>query len=170
MNEENDKKPFFSKISDRVKIAVLRFWLVGLIYYLIGFGTDLGAKEQPYDLIFVLAIVIGACHVILFNPIMYKMFDIERNGKIINKKIEERKVWQGVLLNLLEILKCFVVVILVYLTYQLINYVIYSILQLTGNILPVEPILFGLFYMLYYELFTSIKNKIILIIEKKRGE
>lgn len=169
MNKD-DKKPFLARINDKYKIAFLRFWFVGLIYYLVGWGTDLGSKDNPYDLILVLAIVIGVGHILLFNPIINKMFDIERNGKIINKKIEERKVWQGVCINLLEFFKCFLITILVYLTYELINYILISILQISKIPVPGEPILFGLFFSLYYQLINFIRDKIYYQIEKRRGE
>ncbi len=164
--KEDDKKPFLQRIPDKVKIAFLRFWLIGLIYYLIGWGTELGMHDNPFDLIFVLALVIGACMIILFNPIINKMFDIERNGYFINKKIEERKIYQGVILNLLEFFKCLLITILIYLTYQLINTCLMNVFNTKNVPLQGEPIIFGLLFTLYYELISFIRDKILLLFTK----
>lgn len=172
MKNDKDERPFLSKINDNVKIAFLRFWFVGLIYYLIGWGTDLGMRSDPLDLIFVLAIVIAGGHIILFNPITRLMFDIERNGKVINKEIAQRKIWQGVLLNILEFFKCLFISFLIYLTYEIINMGLMNIFNLDNIPVQGEPILYGIFFALYYELISYIRNKVLLLWEKrkKKGE
>ena len=89
------------------------------------------------------------------------MFDIERNGKVINKDIAKRKIYQGVLLNLVEFLRCFIVTYLIYLTYQLINQAIMNLAHIETIVIPGEPILYGTFFTLYYELLTYIKDLIL---------
>ena len=158
---KDENKPFLSRISDRVKIAFIRFWFVGLIYYLVGWGTSLGLNENPLDFIFLLAIICAACLILIFNPITHYMFDIERNGKVINKDIAKRKIYQGVLLNLVEFLRCFIVTYLIYLTYQLINQAIMNLAHIETIVIPGEPILYGTFFTLYYELLTYIKDLIL---------
>ncbi len=165
--KDENKKPFLSRFSDRTKIAFLRFWFVGLIYYLVGWGTDLGLNEDPVDFIFVLALISSAAIIIIFNPICHYMFDIERNGIIMNKEIQNRKIYQGVLFNLFEFVRCLLVTVLIYLTYELINMAFIHLTNADYLILQGEPILYGVFFTLYYEIFTSIRNKILFLFQSK---
>ena len=124
MNErdsKNKKKNILSKIPDNVKVEFFRWWFVGAIYFLVAWGTNLGNSDDAFDLIFWLAVAISFGHILIFNPIVYGMFEIERNGVIVNKKYNERKIWEGALLKTLEFFHCFVVSILVYLTYEMLN-------------------------------------------------
>ena len=40
------------KISDNAKATLLRWWIVGMCYFMIGFGTQAGGYTSPIDLIF----------------------------------------------------------------------------------------------------------------------
>ena len=166
--EKNDQRSILSRINDNVKIAFLRFWFVGLIYYLIGWGTNLGESDSPFDLIFVLSLITAAGHLFIFNPIMYKMFDVQRNGIFVNKKYSERSIFQNVICNLLEFFKCVFITILVFLTYQLINYILIDLLKLSP--LGGEPILYGIFFTLYYSLLSLISDKCIKFYRNKKGK
>lgn len=166
------KKKWFQRIPDGVKSGFFRWWLAGAIYFFIAWGTDLGMKKDPLDLVFVLGIVTGVAHIFIFNPIVYGMFDVKRNGKIINKKYYERTIMQNVLLNLGEILKCLVLTILVVLTYELLNTIIIAATNSSTNTIPVkgEPFLYASFFIVYYQIFEVVKNLIYRLIEKKRGD
>lgn len=165
---KNDERPFLSKINDNVKIAFIRFWFVGLIYFFVGWGTSLGQNDDPLDLIFVLSLVTAAGHLFIFNPIIYKMFDVQRNGLFVNKKYNERSIFQGVIYNLLEFLKCVFITILVFLTYQLINYLLVDVLKMSQ--LGGEPILYSIFFTAYYSLISFISSKLALLFKKNRKE
>lgn len=129
-------------------------------------------KEDPLDLIFVLGVVTGVAHIFIFNPIVYGMFDIKRNGKIVNKKYYERTIFQNVFLNLAEIFKCMIITVLVVATYELINTTILAITNQTASTIPVkgEPILYASFFIIYYQLYESCKNLVLRLIDKKKGK
>lgn len=89
MEEQNlvTKKDGINVFRMGLKVGFFRWWLSGAVYFFIAWGTNLGMKEDPLDLIFVLGVVTGVAHIFIFNPIVYGMFDIKRNGKIVNKNI-----------------------------------------------------------------------------------
>lgn len=165
-----NKKSILSKIPDNVKIAIFRWWLAGAVYFFIAWGTNLGMNADPLDLIFVLGLVLGVCHIFIFNPIVYGMFDIKRNGKIINKKYYERTIMQNIFLRLGEIFRCLIITVLIVATYELLNTTINSISGNTQNI-PIkgEPFLFATFYIIYYFIYDLIKNLIYRFIDKKEA-
>ncbi len=160
------KKKFLSKIPDGVKVEFFRWWFVGAICFFIAWGTNLGNKEDPFDLIFVLALVISFGHMLIFNPIVYGMFDIKRNGKIVNKKINERKIWEGSLLKMFDFFQSFVTSLLVYVSYILINRLILEVAHLDGSRLPfpVEPFGYATLFLIFYLAISFIVNKSILLI------
>ena len=174
MEEQNlvTKKRWYQRIPDGVKVGFFRWWLSGAVYFFIAWGTNLGMKEDPLDLIFVLGVVTGVAHIFIFNPIVYGMFDIKRNGKIVNKKYYERTIFQNVFLNLAEIFKCMIITVLVVATYELINTTILAITNQTASTIPVkgEPILYASFFIIYYQLYESCKNLVLRLNDKKKGK
>ena len=162
------KKSIFSKIPDNVKVEFFRLWFVGAIYFFIGWGTNLGNSMDPFDLVFVLAVVISFAHILIFNPIVYGMFEIERNGVIANKKYNERKIWEGALMKTLEFFHCFVVSILVYLSYELLNRWIIELTHSSEKAIPVagEPFLYSILFLIYYVAISFIVNKSALLIKR----
>ncbi len=168
------KKSILSKIPDGVKVEFFRWWFVGAICFFIAWGTNLG-KNDPFDLIFVLALVISLGHIFIFNPIVYGMFDIKRNGKIVNKKINERHIWEGALLKTFDFFMCLVVSILVYATYECINRLIIHFGNMSSTTVPfpVEPFGYATLFLVFYLIISFIVNKIILLcsyIQRKRVE
>lgn len=158
-------------ISDNTKITIIRWWFVGAACYFIAFGTSVGENTDPFDLIFFLGIGIGAMNVILFHPIIYHMFDIKRRGVLQNKKYLERGILGNVGLSLLEIFKCMVIVWLVYLVYDAINIILLGFDASDAEIiLGVEPILFGIIFVCFYNLFASIVDGIYIAVEKASGK
>lgn len=169
MDTNTTKKGVWGKIPDSVKAGFFRWWLAGAVYFFIAWGTNLGMKEDPIDLIFILGLITGIAHIFIFNPIVFGMFDVQRNGKIINKKYYERTIFENVFLNLAEILKCIVITCLVVACYELLNSIILSATNSTGGV-PIkgEPFLYATFFILFYALFDLIRNFILKIIEKRK--
>lgn len=166
-NQSDKKKNFWAKIPDNVKVGFFRWWFVGAIYFMIAWGTNLGQSEDPFDLIFVLAVAIAFGHILIFNPIVYGMFEIERNGVIVNKKYYERTIWEGALIKILEFFHCFVVSILVYLTYELLNRWIIELAHLNENAIPLagEPFIYATLFLIYYIAISFAVNKSILLVK-----
>ena len=153
-----EKKREKKKISDNVKAGILRWWMAGMCYFFIGFGTQIGALADPLDLIFFLGLGLGLVTVFLYNPIAYRMFDIVRKGKISNKSYFERSGWQNAVLKLAEIFKNMVLVFLVYMTYQSVNLLLEQLFLLPeGTVtIPGEPIGFATIYIIYDSLLTGL--------------
>ncbi len=159
-------------MSDKTKISIMRWWFVGAAYFFIGMGTSLAEYSDPLDLIFFLGVGIGVLNVLIFHPIIYNMFDIRRRGKIQNKKYFERGIFTNVGLALAEILKCLIIVILVFLVYQGINTLLVSIFTYEEDAVALagEPILFALFFTCFYNLFAGIVDKVWTEIDKANQE
>lgn len=137
---------------DNLKAGILRWWVAGMCYFFIGFGTPIGISKDPLDLMFILGMGIGIATICIYNPIAYRMFRIEKRGKIFNKTYYERTGWQNAMINILEIVKNVLIVVLIYYTYQNLNLLLN---QLAGYPLdtitvPGEPFGFASLYMLYY--------------------
>lgn len=156
------KRPRFH-ISDNLKAGAIRWWMVGMCYFMIGFGTQAGMAADPMDLIFFLGVGIGLVTVVIYDPIVYSAFDIVRGGEIVNRK---RKGWSGArraLGNLAEIGISLAVVVLVYLTYQGVNELLVKVLERPENtvIIPGEPFGFATLYLLFYSALVGLGTKII---------
>lgn len=150
------------RISDNVKAGIFRWWIAGMCYFLIGFGTQVGLFQDPMDLIFFLGVGVGLAMVFIYNPIAYGMFRIERRGKIANKPYYERKGWQNAGYKLAEIFKSMVIVWLVYMTYQNVNEFLNQVRQLPeGTILvPGEPFGFATLYLIYHQVLVGLADTI----------
>lgn len=159
MKEESNG--FLSKISDNVKVGFFRWWFVGAIYFFVGWGTGLGNSKSAFDLIFILSLATSVGMIFIFNPIVYGMFEIERNGVIINKKINERSAWVGALMKIGEFFKCFIVTILVFFSYQFINLGINKWLGKTADTVVIkgEPIIYATLFVIFYNFLCFIIYK-----------
>lgn len=155
-----EKKQERKKLSDNIKAGIFRWWMVGMCYFFIGFGTQMGMFADPLDLIFFLGLAIGLATIFLYNPIAYRMFNMVRKGKISNQSYFERTGWQNALLKLGEILKNIVLVFLVYMTYQNINMLLEQLLELPSEtvVIPGEPIGFAFIYIIYHSLLTGLMD------------
>lgn len=171
LNLEKEKVSFLSKISDSTKIKIIRWWCAAAIYFFIGWGTTLGGNETPYDLVVALGIVAGLANVFVVHPVIYAMFDIERKGKIENKKYYERTVLEGVWHKLGEVFKCLLVSIMVFFIYQIINISIINIFNgdESSVVFGGYPITYGIFFLGCYLLCDGIANKIKDLIERKKN-
>ena len=157
-----EKKYGKKKISDNVKAGVLRWWIAGMCYFFIGFGTQSGVFADPLDMIFFLGLGLGLATLFLYNPVAYRMFDIVRKGKIYNQSYFERSGWQNAVLKLAEILKNLILVFLIYMTYQSVNLLLERLFHLPeGTVtIPGEPIGFAVIYIIYYSLLTGLMDTV----------
>lgn len=149
------------KFSEHTKVALFRWWFVGALYFFLALGTGWGNSLSALDLVFFLSIGIGLATAFIFNPIIYGMFDLRRDGKSLNKAYYTQPVWKRVLQKLREVGKCTIVVVLVYITYQLINIALISARSLPPDtvVLKGEPILFTTFFLCYYNLISALVRK-----------
>ncbi len=168
MKKEKEKK----KMTDETKVTLCRWWFVGMVYFLIGFGTSLANTTDPLDLIFALGIGIGVCTVFVFHPIVYHMFNIHRRGKMANKAYLNRTVMENVSLSLREIVRCFFIVVLVFLVYQYINIALIAMFGLAEDVVVLagEPILFAVFFVLLYNLSDYIVDLVLGKLEKHEAQ
>jgi hypothetical protein len=156
------------RISDGVKEVLVRWWIAGMCYFFIGVGTQAGLMQSPLDLVFFLGVGIGLVTVVIYNPIVYGMFDVKRNGRIVNDSYYEKKGRERILYNLSLVFLNIVIVSFVYLTYQGINEAMCSAeKQPSGTILfPCEPFGFATFYVLYYYLLLRVGGAVRKLIGK----
>lgn len=163
---KNNKLSIRNPKKEKIIEAIIRWWGAGAVYFFIGWGTGLGAQSDAFDFIFILGAVAGLVTIVVLDPLIYGMLDIERkDGKLYNKKYFERTIFQNVFVRSSEIIKAIVIVIFVFLTYNLINIFLITLLDLTSESVPLpgEPITFGIFYIGFYYLIRYlirfIKNK-----------
>lgn len=160
------------KLSDNVKAGALRWWLAGMCYFFIGFGTRTGALAEPLDLIFLLGTGLGLATIFLYHPLVYRMFRIVRKGRIANQSYFERSGLRNIAFNLVEIFKNMLIVFLVYISYQSINLALEQVLALPeGTVaVPGEPFGFATFYTIYYYLLAGILETVGRAVKKREGE
>ncbi|WP_459843131.1 hypothetical protein [Fusibacter bizertensis] len=135
---------------------LIRWWSVGAMYFFIGWGTQLGNYDRPIDMIFILGGAIGLFNSFIVNPALKMLFDIGDQ-----KKYMERTIMEKVSFRLQNVVASMFIVYLVTIIYDVINrgaIVIFS-LPVETVVLPGEPILFAVFYMMIYTVLTQlIKN------------
>lgn len=132
-----------------LSILLIRWWSAGAVYYFIGWGTMMGHNSTLVDLIFFLGVVMGLINAFVLNPIFKQLFDYGWH-----KTYKQSTVVNRFFSRLIEIFLSLLTITLVSGVYTLINRTIISMrnidLTVEGNRipLPVEPLLFGLFYAL----------------------
>jgi hypothetical protein len=147
--------------SDETKANLIRFWGVGAVCFFIAWGTPFGASSLPIDLIFFLAVGIAVANIVVINPVIRGMLHTTLDRNYMDTTVME-KVWS----RLKEFFQSLFIVIIIFITYQVINIGIIAIFNVSSNTvpLPTEPILFGIFYVIYYtlirKLFENIKSKL----------
>ncbi len=162
-------KAFLSRIfTDNVKAALLRWWLMGMCYFMVGFGTQAGIGSTPVDLILFLSLGTGLVTIVIYNPIAYNVFEIVRDDEIVNKKYLSKSGVVRAGYNLLEIGLSTITVILIYLTYQNVNVLINTIAEKPVDtvVIPGEPFGFAMLYLLFYSAITSLGRRIMRMIRK----
>ena len=149
------------KTPDALKLILIKVWFAGAVcyFFLWGLGPYLG---NSLDMLFVLGIALGMVTDLLTNNVI----------RFVEKEVGANDKWMMVpgkktgsmLLNSVYFL---LVVVCVYLLYNLINLGINTI---TGDLdavpLGVEPILFGVFCTMFDVLFISIKHLVKSLLKK----
>lgn len=158
IKEYSVKKKFFT---DQRIAGIIRWWAIGAVYFFVGWGTGLGAHTTAIDFAFFLILAIGIFEMFVVNPIIFSMFKVKNPISLSNKDI-----WYKVRYRLTYFFKVGLIVLLVIMTYNIINIAGIKLLGLGQDqvLLPGEPILFGAFYMVYYYLIhgflANIKKKL----------
>ena len=157
-----------ARIPSWIKALFMKFWFNGAVCFFILWGLGLYVRSME-NMILILAAVLGMVTDLLVNSAFRFFATVEgENDKWM--MFPKKK-----LINLfLNILYAFVVLIVVIWLYNVINAVINGILGNTEPItyIGVEPILFGLFYMIVDLCLISIKNMLVSIIrdaKRKNG-
>lgn len=148
--------------SERFKAGLLRWWLAGMCYFLVGFGTQAGSLQDPIDLIFLLSVAVGVSTIAIYQPIAYSVFNLEKNDVNLNRQYKERRGWRKALYNLLVVVKCTLIVFLVYLTYQNINILLVQLRELPEEtvVFAGEPFGFATLYIIYHAALSGLIAKV----------
>lgn len=161
--EELDKyrtKSLF-RTPEALKLILIKVWFAGAVcfFFLWGLGAYLGTA---LDTLFVLGVALGMVTDLLTNNVL----------RFVEKEKGANDQWMMVpgkktVSMMLNVLYHIVIVICVYMLYNLINL---GINTLTGDMeavpLGVEPILFGVFCTAFDMLFISIKHLILKLLKK----
>jgi len=154
----NEKQRRFQKyLTDRNITLVIRWWAAGAVYFFIGWGTSLGNQQTIIDFVFFLGLIMGAFNILIINPGLRMMFNVGPK-----RPPRENTGWQRTSDYLVELIKNIFIVFVVALIYLAINRTAISLFDLPVDavVLPGEPILFGLFYLIVWLLLDAISKKI----------
>lgn len=147
------KKRFFTE--ERFA-GIVRWWSAAAVYFFIGWGTGLGAQSSIIDFVFFLGIGIGIMEMFVIMPIIRNMFTTNEGFYW-----RQKTMWQKVGARLQVFLRSLLIMILVVLTYDVINILAIRLFALDPDkvFLPGEPIIFGLFYIGFYTLITGLTRR-----------
>lgn len=158
--EKYRTKSFF-KTPDALKLVLIKVWFAGAVCYFFLWGLG-GILGNTLDMLFILGVALGMVTDLLTNNVL----------RFVEKEAGANNDWmmvsgKGTGSMLLNVLYHLVVVICVYLLYNLINY---GINLMTGDMeavpLGVEPVLFGVFCTGFDLLFIWIKHLILDLVKK----
>ena len=165
-NDKKQKDPakqyrsgFLDRIPAPVKALFVKFWFNGAVCYFIFWGLGMYVNDM-LDMIVAMAIVLGMVTDILTNNALrfVETLPYENNKWMMFPK---KKYWTFIA----NIFYAFLVLFCVVWLYESINGVV-NALKGTENVvyLGVEPIFFGIFYVLFDLLFIGMKNLFKIII------
>lgn len=144
------KRKFFT---DDVLARIFRWWAASAMYFFVGWGTSVGFQSTVIDFVFFLGIAIAVFEMFVVNPVVNSMFSLKNPIRY-----DDTSIMKKVLYRLKYIGKTIIVIVFVVITYDIINFsaiIIFNLPQETV-FLAGEPILFGIFYMVYYSLIKGI--------------
>lgn len=147
------------KIPGTVKVLFIKAWFAGAVcfFFLWGLGTYIGSL---LDMLFIMGVALGIVTDLLTNNVI--RFIEETEGDNNHWLMYHKK---GAVSLFVNILYAFVIIICVYMIYNLINFGLISITGAVDTIpLGVEPILFGVFCMMADLLFLGAKNLLLSIL------
>ena len=149
------------KAPEALKLILLKTWFAGAVCYFFLWGLG-GILGNTLDTLFVLGIALGMSMDLLTNNVI----------RFMEKEPGENDKWmmvpgKGTGSRLLNVLYYLVVILFVFMLYNVINL---GINTMTGDMdavpLGVEPILFGVFCTAFDVMFISIKHLVIRIVKK----
>lgn len=153
------RSSFLDKIPNWILAVFVKFWFAGAVCFFIlwGLGGYIGNME---NMVIVLAIVHGMVTDLLVNNV-FRFFETYKGQNSRWMMFPKKAYWTF----LANIPYAGLVLWCVIWTYNLINVVANSISGTEGIIhLGVEPILYGLFYLLFDTIFIGIKHLFVKII------
>jgi len=138
--------------------GIVRWWSAAAVYFFVGWGTSLGSQTSVIDFVFFLGLAIGIVEMFIVAPIIRNMFNT-REGFYWRQKT----VWQQAGIRLVIVFRSMFIVSMIVLTYDVINIAAIRIVGLHPDtvLVPGEPILFGIFYLVYFTLLASITRRFI---------
>lgn len=140
-------------IPEWLKVIFIKAWFAGAVCFFILWGLGVYLPSQM-DMLFATGAVLGMVTDLLTNNVL--RFLEKTPGANDRWLLCARKGMAGFGMNLLL---SYVILFLVYYTYNVINYVIISITGATGTVpLGVEPVMFGLLCMGYEMLLIGMKR------------
>ncbi len=147
-----------------VKILFVKFWFGGAICYFFLWG--LGIYISGLDLMFVLAVGLGMAMDLMVNNLLH-YFEPEKGAYDRWMMIPFRKFW-SIFLNVVYagvLLYCIVW------AYNVINTLLAGDVETATMVaVPVEPVLFGLFFMGFDMLFITIRNTTVKMIRDAKAK
>lgn len=159
------RSDFLDRIPSVVKALFIKFWFNGAVCYFIFWGLSLYLTDT-LDMIFIMAIVLGMITDVLVNNTLRFIETIPgENAKWM--MFPKKKLWTF----FANIIYSFLILFCVIYFYEAINISLNYIIGTSDKIyLGVEPILFGLFYMLFDLLFTGMKRLFLAIINDAKNK
>ena len=141
------------KIADWVKILFIKAWFPGCVCFFFIWGLG-GMLADQLDLLLVTGIALGVVTEMLTNNVL--RFLEKRPGGNDRYMMFPQKSYATFPLN---ILYAFVVLFLVYMTYNVLNLAIIRLTGVEDKVpLGVGPILFGVFYLCFDMLLIQLKH------------
>ena len=144
------RSSFFDRIPDSVKALFIKFWFNGAVCYFIFWGLGIYVYDH-LDMIVIMSVVLGVINDILVNNIL-RFIETMPGANDKRMMFPKKKYWTF----LTNIIYSFVILNGVVWIYEMINNVI--VMLSPDAMLGVEPILFGVFYLLVDVLLVSMKN------------
>lgn len=160
------KPTFFSKIPHWIKALFIKYWMAGAVCFFFYWGLG-NYITSNLDLLFVLWLALGVITDILTNTIL-RHLNSDKKEYDNFMMLHMRKFWTF----FVNIIYAAPVLFCVVMSYQAINILVIAAQNLEETAVPlgVEPLLFGLFYLLYDMAFIGVKDAIVYLVRKNKKE
>lgn len=147
------RKPLFTE--KRIE-TLIRIWFAGAVFFFIGWGSGL-AQASVYDYVFFLGLSMALAEMAVVDPVVRLALNVEGTNRTREKSVPKR-----VLHRLARIFRAIFLVAMIAVIYNVINrsLVLLFGLPVETVVLPAEPILFGILYLVLYRLIDSIKKNL----------
>ncbi|MCM1042660.1 MAG: hypothetical protein NC350_00385 [Corallococcus sp.] len=158
------KSGFLSRVPDWLKALFIKFWFNGAVCFFFIWGLGIYIKNL-WDMILVAGVALGIVTDVMVNNLFRFMNSDEREyDKWM--LLPMKKFWTF----FANIIYAMAVMIAVMFTYEGINILINSAQGGASDqvYLGVEPILFGVFYLLYDLAFIWLKNLVVMLVKRAK--